>query len=78
MVLSAVFMYSMKGTMELTRSQVATGFLQVKQSKTGKKINYPVAGSLGENIQAALAEKPQLRQFVIVNRAGKRYTRDGF
>ena len=67
-----------KDILELTRRQVAAGLLQVKQSKTGKKIDYPVAGSLDENIQLALAEKPQLRQFVIVNRAGKRYTRDGF
>jgi integrase len=67
-----------KDILNLDRKQVAAGLLQVRQSKTGKKIDYPVAGSLEENIEAALKIAPQVRQFVIVNRSGKPYTRDGF
>jgi integrase len=67
-----------KDILRLDRKQVAAGVLHVRQSKTGKKIDYPVAGSLEENIDAALRMSPQVRQFVIVNREGKPYTRDGF
>lgn len=67
-----------KDILELDRRQVAAGVLKVTQSKTGKKVYYPVAGSLEENIEAALRMPPQLRHHVIVNRQGKRYTRDGF
>lgn len=67
-----------KDILNLDRKQVAAGLLQVQQSKTGKKIDYPAAGSLEENIEAALKVSPQVRQFVIVNRKGKPYTRDGF
>lgn len=67
-----------KDILRLDRKQVASGVLHVRQSKTGKKIDYPVAGSLEENIEAALKMSPQVRQFVIVNREGKPYTRDGF
>jgi integrase len=67
-----------KDILRLDRKQVAAGVLRVRQSKTGKKIDYPVAGSLEENIEAALKVSPQVRQYVIVNRAGKPYTRDGF
>lgn len=67
-----------KDILRLDRKQVASGLLHVQQSKGGKRIDYPVAGSLEENISAALAIAPQVRQFVIVNRAGKPYTRDGF
>lgn len=67
-----------KDILELDRRQVAAGVLKVTQSKTGKKVNYPVAGSLEENIDAALRMAPQLRHHVIVNRQGKPYTRDGF
>lgn len=67
-----------KDILRLDRKQVAAGVLHVRQSKTGKRIDYPVAGSLEENIDAALKLTPQVRQFVIVNRAGKPYTRDGF
>lgn len=67
-----------KDILGLTRSQVAAGVLKVVQSKTKKKVYFPVAGSLEENIQLALSQRPQLRQHVIVNRKGKPYTRDGF
>jgi integrase len=67
-----------KDILNLDRKQVAAGALQVRQSKTGKRVNYPIAGSLEENIEAALRIAPQVRQYVIVNRAGKPYTRDGF
>jgi integrase len=67
-----------KDILRLDRKQVAAGLLQVQQSKTGKKIDYPVAGSLEENIEAALKIAPQVRQFIIVNRMGKPYSRDGF
>lgn len=67
-----------KDILRLDRKQVAAGVLHVRQSKTGKRIDYPVAGSLEENIDAALKISPQVRQFVIVNREGKPYTRDGF
>lgn len=67
-----------KDILRLDRKQVAAGLLRVRQSKTGKRIDYPVAGSLEENIEAALKVSPQVRQFVIVNREGKPYTRDGF
>jgi integrase len=67
-----------KDTLRLDRKQVAAGLLQVHQSKTGKKIDYPVAGSLEENIEAALKIAPQVRQFIIVNRKGNPYTRDEF
>lgn len=56
--------------LKLDRRQVASGVLKVRQSKTGKRVNYPVAGSLEENITAALAIAPQVRQYVIVNRGG--------
>lgn len=62
----------------LDRKQVAAGLLKTTHSKTGKKVNYPVAGSLAENIEAALRHAPQVRQYVIVNRNGKPYTLDGF
>jgi hypothetical protein len=67
-----------KDILGLDRKQVAAGKLKIAQSKTGKKINYPFAGSLEENITAALAMGPEVRQYVIANRQGKRYTRDGF
>jgi integrase len=67
-----------KDILGLDRRQVAAGVLQVTQSKTGKRVNFPIAGSLEENIEAALKIAPQVRQLVIVNRKGKRYTRDGF
>lgn len=62
----------------LDRKQIAAGMLKVVQSKGGKKVDYPFAGDLEENIQAALAIEPKVRQYVIVNRAGKPYTLDGF
>jgi integrase len=64
--------------LKLDRKQVAAGVLKVQQSKTKKKVFFPVAGSLEENITAALAMPPQVRQFVIVNRKGKPYTESGF
>jgi hypothetical protein len=67
-----------KDILNLDRKQVAAELLQVRQSKTGKKIDYPVAGSLEENVEDALKISPQVRQYVIVNREGKPYTRDGF
>jgi integrase len=67
-----------KDILRLDRKQVAAGVLHVRQSKTGKKVDYPVAGSLEENIDAALKMSPQVRQFVIVSRKGKPCTRDGF
>jgi Phage integrase family len=67
-----------KDILGLDRKQVAAGILKVVQSKTGRKVNYPVAGTLEENIEAALKLPPQVRQYVIVNRKGKPYTRDGF
>jgi integrase len=67
-----------KDILSLDRKQVAAGKLKIAQSKTGKKINYPFVGSLEETIEAALKMAPQVRQYVIVNRQGKRYTRDGF
>ena len=39
---------------------------------------FPVAGSLEENIAAALAMPLQVRQYVITNRKGKPYTESGF
>jgi len=62
---------------DLDRKQLAAGVLFV-QSKTAKKVNIPAAGSFEENIETALKIAPQVRQYVIVNRAGKPYTRDGF
>lgn len=62
----------------LDKKQVSAGLLRTVHSKTGKKVNYPVAGSLAENIDAALRHAPQVRQYVIVNRGGKPYTLDGF
>lgn len=67
-----------KDILGLDRKQVTAGKLNIAQSKTGKKINYPFVGSLEETIEAALAVGPQVRQYVIVNRQGRRYTRDGF
>jgi integrase len=67
-----------KDILSLDRKQVAAGKLKIIQSKTKKKINYPFVGSLEETVQAALAMGPQVRQYVIANRQGKRYTRDGF
>jgi integrase len=67
-----------KDILKLDRKQVAAGVLQVRQSKTGKKVDYSVAGSLEENIAEALKVAPQVRQYVIANRQGKPYTRDGF
>jgi hypothetical protein len=64
--------------LNLDRKQVAAGVLKVQQSKTQKKVFFPVAGSLEENIAAALAMAPQVRQFVIANRKGKPYTESGF
>jgi integrase len=67
-----------KDILGLDRKQVTAGKLKIAQSKTGKKINYPFVGSLEETIEAALAIGPQVRQYVITNRQGNRYTRDGF
>jgi integrase len=67
-----------KDILSLERRQIKDGVLTITASKTGKKQTFPVAGDLKENIDAALAEKPQLRHHVIVNRKGKPYSRDGF
>jgi integrase len=64
--------------LKLDRKHIASGVLKVQQSKTKKKVFFPVAGSLEENIAEALAMPPQVRQYVIVNRAGKPYTESGF
>jgi hypothetical protein len=62
----------------LERRQIVGGTLTVEASKTGKRATFPVAGELEDCIAAALREPPQLRQAVIANRRGRRYTRDGF
>jgi integrase len=62
----------------LERRHIADGVLTITESKTGKRHTFPVAGDLKANIDDALAACPQLRPHVIVNRKGKRYTRDGF
>ena len=64
--------------LKLDRKQVAAGVLKVQQSKTKKRVFFPVAGSLEENIAAALAMPPQVRQYVIANGKGKPYTESGF
>ena len=64
--------------LQLERRQIDGGLLTVTARKTGKQIAFPVAGELKEAIDQANAAPPQLRRFVIVNRAGKPYSRDGF
>ncbi len=64
--------------LNLERRQIVDGVLTVTASKTGKAQTFPVAGDLKEAIDLANRQSPQLRQFVICNRGGKAYTRDGF
>ena len=67
-----------KDILGLERRQIVDGVLTVVASKTKKAQTFPVAGDLEAAIAAANKSEPRVRHLVIVNREGKRYTRDGF
>lgn len=73
---------SQEDILDLERSQITADGIKIKRSKTehrgNKAILYPVTPDLQETIDAALMVEPRVRRYVICNRAGHRYTMDGF
>jgi integrase len=51
--------------------------LHFKQSKTGRTVDIALSGQLGALIDAAVGEVPKLRQPIVHNAKGKKYTYDG-
>lgn len=62
----------------LERRSMTDEGLVVATSKTGKGLLFEWTPELRATVRAALAEKPQVRQFILCGRGGKRITSSGF
>ena len=67
-----------KDILALERRNITEDGITIAASKTGKRQHFPMTPELREAVDTALRIPPQVRQFVIANRKGKPYTRDGF
>lgn len=60
-------------------AQIANGFIQFRQAKTGKKLAMEVSGVLQNILTRAMCLKPEFpHEYVLKTKTGARYTGEGF